>query len=239
MDLGAQEQPNLYLTAMIEGAICYYTNGNLGTSTITNDNSRLDLDSHANMPVVGRESLVINDLGITVDVSPFSPDYPSMKVKLVDAVVQHECPMTGKVYMLLIRNAIHVRTMTNNLIPPFILRQAGIMVNDVPKIQVKDPTEKDHALVFPETNFVIPMKLWGIFSYLPTSKPSVEDFESSDEIYVLTPTNFNPHSTSYAQNEDNMVDWEGNIIEKRHREPILLEEVQENLDGLCITDWIC
>jgi hypothetical protein len=58
---------------------------------------------------------------------------------------------------------------------------------------------------------------------------SVADFESCDEIYTLTPTKFNPHSRSYAMNEASMVDWEGNMIEKRHRDPILLEEVPDDL----------
>jgi hypothetical protein len=151
-----------------------------------------------------------------------------MQVKLVDAVVQYDCPFSGKVYMLVICNAIYVPAVSNNLIPPFILREAGITVNDVPKIQ-KDPTVRDHALIFPETNFIIPLKLWGIFSYVSTSKPSVEDFEDCDDLYTLTPLRFNLHSTSYVRNEASMVDWEGNMIEQCHRNPILLEEVPENL----------
>jgi hypothetical protein len=210
-DFGGSEKPNRYLRSMILAAMCSYTNGDLNGSTSTMyDQSCLELDSHANMPVVGCELLVIDDLGINVDVCPFSPDYPSMKVKLVDAVVQYVCPFSGKVFMLLICNAIHVPAMSNNLIPPFILREAGITVNHVRKIQVKDPTVQDHAVIFPETDFVIP-------------------FESCDKIYTLTPTKFNPHSMSYAMNEASMVDWEGNMIEKRHRDPMFLEEVPDDL----------
>jgi hypothetical protein len=81
--------PNRYLRSMISAAMCSYTNGDLNGSISTMDEqSRLELDSHANMPVDGCQSLVIDDLGINVDVCPFSPDNPSMKVKLVDAVVQ-------------------------------------------------------------------------------------------------------------------------------------------------------
>ena len=32
-----------------------------------------------------------------------------------------------------------------------MMREAGIKLRDVPKIQVDDPMEDDHALVFPET----------------------------------------------------------------------------------------
>jgi hypothetical protein len=228
MDKEVRAKPNPYLNAMIAAAMCSDTCINMNSTSDNNYTSRLELDSHANMPVVGCEALVINDLGISVDVCPFSPDYPSMKVKLVDAVLQYDCPLSGKVYMLLVRNAIHVPAMKNSLIPPFILRLAGITVNDVPKIQVKDPTVHNHVILFPETKFFIPLKLFGIFSSLPTSKPSVAGFEGCDKLYQLTPTKFNPHSEVYARNEDGMRDWEGNMIEKRYRDPILLDEVPDD-----------
>lgn len=190
--------------------------------------SRMELDSHANMPVVGRNVLVIDDLGEPVDDSAFSPDYPEMKCKMVDAVVQYECQYSGKLYMLVIRNAIHVPAMSHSLIPPFIMREAGIRVNDVPKIQVAEPTKDDHAIIFPETGFRIPMKLWGVFSYFPCSKPTVETFEACDDLYTLTPSKFNSHLRAYAQNEDQMLDWQGDINEKRHRDPIIIEDIEEN-----------
>ena len=43
--------------------------------------------------------------------------------------------------------------MTNNLLPPFMLREAGITINEVPKIHATSPTEEHHAITFQETNF--------------------------------------------------------------------------------------
>ena len=40
--------------------------------------SRAELDSHANMPVVGRHSFVISDTGKVADVQAFSPDHETM-----------------------------------------------------------------------------------------------------------------------------------------------------------------
>jgi hypothetical protein len=118
--------------------------------------------------------------------------------------------------------------MTNNLLPPFILRQAGIKLNDTPKIQVDDPTIEEHSLLFPETGFRIPLSLWGTFSYFPTCKPTATHMQDSDEIYMLTTDQFNPHDDSYAVNEENMLDWEGNMVERKHRTKILLSEVEDN-----------
>ena len=113
--------------------------------------SRTDLDSHANMPVVGAEAFIIADHGKTCEVSPYSPDYEPMKVPLVDAAVKCESPFDEKVAILVIRNALHVPSMGHNLIPPFMMREAGVQVKDTPKIQVDDPSEEDHAITFPGT----------------------------------------------------------------------------------------
>jgi hypothetical protein len=194
----------------------------------TNESSRTEFDSHANMPVVGRHAYIISDTGKIADVSPFTPDYKSMEIPIVDAAVQYEDPYDGKEYILVIRNALYVPSMKNNLLPPFILRQAGIEVNDVPKIHTNEPTQSTHSVTFKETNFTIPLSLWGTFSYFPTSKPTADGMQASDEIYMLTPSTFNPHDDSYAMNEASMLDWQGHMVEPKHRTTILLSDVPDN-----------
>ena len=51
--------------------------------------SRTELDSHANMPVVGRHSFVISDTGKVADVQAFSPDHETMQIQIVDAAVRY------------------------------------------------------------------------------------------------------------------------------------------------------
>lgn len=82
--------------------------------------------------------------------------------------------------------------MTHNLIPPFILCDAGIHLCDTPKIQCLLPEAEDHALNFAE--FRIPLQLHGIFSYFTTQKPTIDLLQTAEEIYMLTPEHFNPHS---------------------------------------------
>jgi hypothetical protein len=149
--------------------------------------SRTDLDSHANMPVVGRGAYVLADLNKSMEVCPFTPTYKPLSIPLVDAAVRYDCPYTGGTYILVIRNALHVPEMDHNLLPPFMLREACISLKDTPKIQVSDPSEEDHAITFPETGFRIPLSLWGVFSYFPTTRPSREDLQSPEDVYMLTP----------------------------------------------------
>eukprot|EP00957_Ditylum_brightwellii_P164993 12562145-Ditylum_brightwellii.AAC.1 len=95
--------------------------------------SRTELDSHANMPSMDRNALVISDTGRVMEVNPFIPDYDAMKVKLVDAALKCENPHKDKSYILLVRNVLHVPSMDHNSILPFMLKEAGIMVNGTPK----------------------------------------------------------------------------------------------------------
>ena len=101
---------------------------------------KTELDSHANMAVVGNNCVIINDTGKTADVKPFTSDCNTLqKVKIVDAAIKWTCPNTDVQYILLIMNALHVPANENNLIPSFLMRKAGIIVIDVPKIHVDDP----------------------------------------------------------------------------------------------------
>ena len=192
------------------------------------EDSQTELDSHANMPVVGRHVEIISDTGRVAEVNPFTPDYQSMSVRIVDAAVRYQCPFSGTTHILIVRNALSVPSMQHNLLPPFILREAGVEVNETPKIQVDDPNEEHHSIFFPQTGLRIPLSLWGIFLYFPTSKPTVEEMQSSENIYLLTPSVWNPHNDSYADNEENMLDWEGNIKQKQDQPKILLREINND-----------
>jgi hypothetical protein len=83
--------------------------------------------------------------------------------------------------------------MEYNLLPPFVMREDGIIVRDTPKSHMEEPTEEDHTLTFPETGFRIPLSPTGTFSFFATTKPSVNDLIDPEEVYILTPATWNPH----------------------------------------------
>ena len=180
------------------------------------------------MPVVGRNAYIIENTGKIVDINPFTPDYKSMQVPMVDAAVKYDCPYTGRPYILVIRNALYVPSMQHNLLPPLALREVGIDLCDVPKIQVKDSTEYNHAITFPETGFRIPLSLWGVFSYFPTSRATDAEMLENDDVYLLTPANWNPHQDAYSLSEESMLNWEGHMADRRDRVNLILSDVKVN-----------
>jgi hypothetical protein len=192
------------------------------------EGSRTELDTHANMPVVGKNAYIISDTGRIAEVNPFTPDYAPMQVPIVDAAVRYDCPYDGQPHIFVIRNALHVPSMKNNLMPPFFMREAGVKVNDTPKIHATDPTEEDHSIYFPEADFRVPLSLWGMFSYFNTAKPTAQQMMEAENIYVITPSKLNPHCDSFATNEDNMLDWEGHMINRKDRVKIILSDIPED-----------
>ena len=192
--------------------------------------SHTNLDSHTNMPVVGMHSTIISDTGRIADISPYTPDYKSMQVNIMDAAVKYKCPYTGQEYALIIRNALHVPSMVNNLIPPFMLREVGIKVKDTPKVHCDDPTVRDHAVELPETGFKISLLLWGVFSCFPMSKTTEEFLQETEGVYMLTLNCWNPHDEAFAHNKAAVIDWEGNMVEPKDCQQILLLEVP-------VDDW--
>ena len=135
--------------------------------------SRTELDSHANMIVIGKHSLVIARSGKTIDVGAFADEVGGLSsVPIVDAMVAYDCPRTNQVYLLIARNALYVESMDDNLIPPFILREVGITVNEKAKQHCEEPTDEDHAIIHEDSDLLIPLRLRSIFSYFETREPT-------------------------------------------------------------------
>ena len=81
-------------------------------------------------------------------------------------------------------------------------------MNSTPNVHtICEPTIDDHSMYSPGNNFRIPLLLWGIFSYLLTSKPMAKIMGECHKVVLLTPEGkWNPHSDVYALNEEVMVD---------------------------------
>ena len=141
------------------------------------------------MLVIGKHSKILARSGKTVDVQAFSPDIAPLELELVDAAVLYEDPYTGNLIICIAQNALYVPTMHHNLIPPFILREAGVEVNEVPKFHVKNPNEEHHSIYWEDADVRIPMSLHGTFSYFPTRKPTDKELsDTANAVVLLTPT---------------------------------------------------
>ena len=96
------------------------------------DSSSLELDSHADSPVVGSKALIIRAHDRKVRVNGFTPALGSNTVDVVEAAIAYGCEFTGKVLIIIIRNGLHLKELKHNLLSPFITRLSGIELNEHP-----------------------------------------------------------------------------------------------------------
>ena len=96
---------------------------------------RAELDSHANMVVLGASAFIFESTGRFCNVQPFDSKLGTSHD--VDGALEYECPYTMGTYILIVRNALYMKHLRNNLLLPFIMREGGVIVNDVPKIHSK------------------------------------------------------------------------------------------------------
>ena len=177
------------------------------------------------MCVLGRHSYIFETTGKTCNVSPFLDELGIAKdVPIVDGAIAYDYPYSRQTHILIVRNALHIPSMKNNLIPPFIMREGGVVVNDVPKFQCKDPTVKDHTISFETCELRTPMQLKRNFSYFHTRTPTSEELFGRDKKFI-TPdsSDWNPHCLSFERNERAMLNYRGELNELDHRLNLQME----------------
>ena len=90
---------------------------------------RTELDSHVDSPVVGRNVLVMSDSGQKANVTGFTKDLGRCEsVPIVTAALAYTDEYTGHTSIIIIHNALHIKSMEHNLIPPFMIRLEGVHV---------------------------------------------------------------------------------------------------------------
>ena len=185
------------------------------------------------MVVLGKHSFIFESSGRTCNVQPFARELGiASNVPIVDGAIAYDCPFTGDTSILLVRNALYIPSMVNNLIPPFIMRAGGVTVNDVPKIHCPDPSTDDHCLIFKDSDLRIPLQLTGVFSYFHSRMPHTDELHNCNKLFI-TPdaSDWNPHCSSFAKNERAMTNYEGelNVPQRRSNLPMEVPNMSDEI----------
>ena len=161
--------------------------------------STMDLDSHADTCVVGKNALIILDFETPVRVT----GYDKLKVKsyrTVSAALAYDDPKTGEVHILEVHQVIEIPHLHHNLLCSMQLRVNDVEVNQRPKFLTRYPTDSSHAIIVPsegcDVRLTIPLSLKGVTSYFPTRKPTKEEYKRSSTRFELTSEapEWNPHT---------------------------------------------
>ena len=169
------------------------------------------------MVAVGHQAYVISHTNQFVNVQAFTDEVTGLRdIPVVDAAIGYDCPYSGETYILALKNALCVPSMSHNLVPPFILREAGLRDNDKPKIHCKDPSVENHSLFHEESGLRIPFTMDETLTVFPTRALTDKEIEQA-EVYstiYLTPDShkWDPHDESCKINEDPFLNCNGDMV---------------------------
>ena len=200
------------------------------TRFITDINSKLkstgettlELDSHADTCVLGRDALIIQDYERPVNVQGYDPALGSTTYATVSGALAYDDPQTGEVYHLVVNQAIHIPHLDHHLLCPMQCRVNDVIVNETPKFLARDPTEHSHALTVqdpyaPAQTVILPLALRGVTSLLNVREPTRDEW-LSDTFTRLHLTSesmtWDPTTTLYEDQEASMTDYSGNVVSR-------------------------
>ncbi len=90
----------------------------------------LELDSHADTCVLGCDALILLDYEQPVVVKEYDPSLGTKTYDTVSGVLAYDDPLTGKVYHIVINQAIHIPHLDHHLLCPMQCRVNDVTVDE-------------------------------------------------------------------------------------------------------------
>jgi len=170
--------------------------------------ARMELDSHADTCCIGKYAEVLyTDINKVMTVQPFLESLGNAKnVPVVTAAVAYDDPDTGRVWILIVHQALYFPEMKHHLLCPMQLRMNDVSVNERPKFLTTKPTAEDHAIISADGELVIPLDISGVSSYFPVRCPTKAELHDCTHIELTSPTpEWQPHDVVFAEEESKML----------------------------------
>ena len=82
---------------------------------------------------------MVHDFDMPVNLTEYDPEDGSKVCRTVAGFLDYDHPQTGKPYLLIINQAIHLDHLEHHLMCPMQYRTNGININEIPKYQSKAP----------------------------------------------------------------------------------------------------
>jgi hypothetical protein len=182
-----------------------------------NHETTLELDSHADTCVLGRDALIILDCNRPVSIVGYDESLGSKTYQTVSGVVAYDDPQTRRMLHLIINQDIHIPHLDHHLLCPMQCCVNDVIANNLPKFLAADPTDQMHALTLtnPDNPSILPLILRGVTSLLNVKSTTINEFNSHDHLrlHLTSETlTWDPTTDLYEQQEHAMMDYSGNIV---------------------------
>ncbi len=151
----------------------------LSTKVNSIGETTLELDSHADTCVFGRDALIFLDYERPVVVKGYDPSLGTKTYATGSGGLAYDDPMTGKVYHLVINQAIHIPHLDHHLLCPMQCQVNDVIVDDTLKFLMSDPTDHMHVLTIkdpdhPTQTVILSLALQGVTLLLNMRAPTFD-----------------------------------------------------------------
>ena len=155
----------------------------------------MELDSHADTVVLGRNCVILSYTGRECDVSPYTDVYDAIKgVPIVTGATAWTTQATGETYILVFHEALWMgNTMDHSLLNPNQMRHYGIQVNDNPYGDVQMHLASEDGSV------IIPLHSEGTTIYLQSRTPSEKELQTCVHVTLTSASPWDPREVCFPE----------------------------------------
>ncbi len=148
---------------------------------------QVEMDSHADTCVLGKNFIIFSSTGRECDVYPYTDSYSGIKgVQIVSGATSWTCQETGETFILIVHEALWMPdSMTHSLVNPNQLRAYGTTIQD-------NPFGGPMTLEDPEEVVTIPMLLDGTNVGFQTRTPSEEELHDCKHLHLTSQHEWDP-----------------------------------------------
>jgi hypothetical protein len=151
--------------------------------------------------------MIINKTDFQVSVTPFIKSLGSIqKVPIITAALSYDDPRSGKVYILVIHQALYFPEMKRCILCPMQMRLNDVVLNERPKLLTTHPTDLDHAIIL--EGLTISLDIFNVAFFFHGRTPTRKDYDERIELTYPSPE-WSPNSDLYAEEESKCVYEEG------------------------------
>ena len=161
---------------------------------------RVELDTHADTFVAGRNCLLMHYTERVCDVMPYSDEYEAKKSVPIAQVATGYTAANGQRTILIVNEALWIPELEHSLMNPNQLRHFGVMVQDNPYSNSPMVIQKDTN----EEEFVACLKSTGTNIYIDTWTPTDRDLQEYPHVVLTSDQLWDPQviqfpSTSHTE----------------------------------------
>ena len=120
---------------------------NVAAVTRNDKETTFELDSHADTSVLGNGALIVADFNEPVNVQGYDPSLGIKTYRTINGAVGYCDPLTGKIFNIVIHQAIYILTLDHHLLCPMQCCVAGVDINECPKFLTTFPQENSHCII--------------------------------------------------------------------------------------------